>query len=256
MMKSRRIRFKFLGGLVIAILTCFYTKTGAKENNLTIYYFHRPPYYFKTNGASPKGFIMTFVVKVFERAGLEVDFQEFPPKRILEELKKPKRACSPGWFKTPDREKLYLFSAPIYRDAPLTFVMSRQNAEDSKITVKEMIAFIRSSRVPGLICGFSYGPFLDSIFSKEELFTRCISTSVVNVLKMIATKRVDFTIIFSEEFGYIFNNYPELRKSLATMVIDGVHEGNKRYLMCSKGLSERTIERINESIRSIVSWLD
>lgn len=39
---------------------------------------------------------MAFFEKVLEKSGIKARFQELPPKRILDDLKKPKNACSPG----------------------------------------------------------------------------------------------------------------------------------------------------------------
>lgn len=246
---------RWYGGLFCLILTCIILQvTPARGEELTIYYFHRPPYYVRT-GTIPKGFLMVFVNRVLESSGIKPVYVEIPPKRILEELKKPQQACSPGWFKTPDRERDYIFSAPIYRDAPLTFIVRKNQDVPSKVSLDELLKFLRSSRFPGLICGFSYGPFLDSVFSKEQT-SRCVGAPVVNVVKMVAAGRLDFTITFPEEFGYIAKNYPELLEILITIPIDGIPEGNKRYLMCSKGLHEELLARINAGIRELVSWLD
>lgn len=241
--------------LLVSSVNFFFIEGMADQSNLIIYYFHRPPYYIKTDNL-PKGFIMAFVRKVIEKSGIGVTFEEMPPKRILEELKKPRRACSPGWFKTPDREKLYLFSAPIYRDAPMTFIMARSKDEKfQKITVEETVAFIRSSQKPGIICGFSYGPYLDALFSREQI-SRCVTTSVLNVLKMVSIGRLDLTIMFSEEFGYIAANHPELLSMLSVISVEGSHAGSRRYLMCSKGIEKELFERINKNITELVDWLE
>ena len=226
-----------------------------EKPKLTIYYLHRPPYYVRTDD-KPQGFIMILTRKVFEKAGIEVEFKEIPPKRILHELTKPQPACSPGWFKTPEREKLYLFSAAIYQNAPLTFVARKsENNGRTKISLDEMITFLKASRRPGLICGFSYGPFLDALFASAQT-TECLSTSVLNVLKMVAEGRADFTILSPEELGYLISRYPDLKESLAIISIEGIPEGNRRYIMCSKGVPSHVMESINEAIRAIVPWID
>jgi len=84
---------------------------------------------------------MILTRKVFEKAGIEVEFKEIPPKRILHELTKPQPACSPGWFKTPEREKLYLFSAAIYQDAPLTFV-ARKSEDNGRTRIRRAMEVI------------------------------------------------------------------------------------------------------------------
>jgi uncharacterized protein (TIGR02285 family) len=240
--------------LVLAAMAVGQFAFALEEEKLMIYYFNRPPYYIKSDGI-PRGFIMIFVKRVLDLAGIEAHYVELPPKRILAELKKPHQACSPGWFKTPDRETDYIFSAPIYKDAPLTFVMEKRHEAPSRVTVDELLKFLRSSRSPGLICGFSYGPFLDAVFSKEQS-AKCVSTPVLNAVKMVAAGRLDFTITFPEEFGYIARNYPELVEMLTVVPIDGSSDGNKRHLMCSKGLRKDFLDRINVAIRQMLPWLD
>lgn len=240
---------------LIGLLAIASSCVAAEKEDLLIYYFHRPPYYIRTDGI-PKGFIMAFVEKVLEKSGIKARFQELPPKRILESLKTPKNACSPGWFKTPEREELYLFSAAIYRDAPMGFVVRKPwNGSPERISLHDLKFFIKSSRNPGFICGFSYGPSINDIFSYTHV-SRCITTSVVNIIKMVSLGRVDFTIVSLEEFGYIIVNHPDLRESLWVMTIQGTDNDNKRYLMCSKGISPELFERINQNILEIVSWLD
>ncbi|MEJ5300049.1 MAG: transporter substrate-binding domain-containing protein [Thermodesulforhabdaceae bacterium] len=244
---------KNISAIIILATIASYGFASDDVSKLTVYYFHRPPYYVKTDG-EPKGFLMVFVERVLEKAGIEAEFKEVPPKRILEELKKPQLACSPGWFKTPEREELYLFSATIYQNAPLTFVVTKSK-EKTRITLDEISNLFKSSRDPGIVCGFSYGPFLDAVFSTEKA-TRCISTDVLNVVRMVSAGRVDFTLISPEELGYIASIYPELRESIAMVPIEGIPEGNRRYLMCSKGVTPDMMDRINRAIHELVSWLD
>ncbi len=224
-----------------------------KAEELKVYYFHRPPYYEKTP-QGPGGFLMNISKLIFEKAEIKVTYEEMPPKRILETLKKPKPACSVGWFKTPQRETFLQFSKPIYISISSVIVARKEeNIEPVDIKKLRKLFSLSPGRI-GIICSFSYGTHIDLII--KELDETCSTTNVINLFKMTAGRRLAFVLSFPEEAGYILKNYEDLGKKLTMIPVEGISQNFIRHIVCSKATPATIMERLNSEIQKRLWWLD
>jgi len=140
----------------------------SSEERLTVSYLERPPYYF-TENEKAGGFLIDLSGKIFKKAGIEVEFVEMPPKRIMAEIKrKDNFHCSVGWFKKAERERFAKFSRPIYQNKPIVILTAKKNeALFSKYkTLKEV--FSDKSLLLGVMADFSYGEYIDNLIEKAS----------------------------------------------------------------------------------------
>ncbi len=68
---------------------------------------------------------------------------------------------------------------------------------------------------------------------------------------MLEGKRFDYIFMSSEETAWFLSNKFTFKNSLKSLNIDNASEGNERYLLFSKGVSDEVIQKINSAIITI-----
>lgn len=218
---------------------------------LLIFYFHRPPYYVERTEGEPTGFLVEITRMVFRKADIPYKFLKMPPKRILLRIRQKEYSCSVGWFRNAERELFASFSSPIYRNKPLCIVMRKSQVAGfpSRPTLQRIF---ESGLTLGVIDSFSYGAWVDDKIAKLSPRLYKFSGNQSNVLNMIMKSRLDYMLMAPEESHYIFNNNQEVRDKLKCIRIADAPEGNLRYLMFSRGVDQRIIERLNAAIEEVI----
>lgn len=246
---------------ITRILACFiltgifWTLPAAAETAapvLTVYYFHRPPYYIKQGDRAPGGFLVDVTRIVLDQAGISYQLIELPPKRILQKIEQNEYCCSIGWFKNPEREKFALFSDIIYQNRP-TVIVVRQGAASGFSEKPALKQLMESHLVLGVIEGFSYGPKIDAAISLFKPKIYGISGDSENLLKMICNQHLDYAFMAPEEAAYIVGKDSLLKPVLQIIEIDEEPMGNERYLMFSKMAGSEIVDRVNAAIQIVKS---
>ena len=240
-------RWAIAGLLAGLLLTA--VSVAAKES-MTVYYFHRPPYYVKDATGQAGGFLVEATRLVLDEAKIPFHFEQMPPKRILNRLREPSPACSPGWFKTPERERFARFSQPIYRNRPLCIIINRQLAmrfdEGS-----EMTRILSSGLTLGVVDGFSYGRWADAHIADLGPKIYRLAGNQGSLLEMVLRNRVNYMFIASEEAAYIFAHDDRAAAMGRIVPIADAPEGNPRHIMFSPGVDEQTVSRIDVAIEKV-----
>lgn len=225
-------------------------RAADRQQAITVYYIHRPPYYINTGNITPSGFIINIGIMIFKQAGLSCQFVELPPKRILQEIRQQEYACSIGWFKNPERMVFAAFSQPIYQNQPTIMVM-RQGYEYGLPAKPTLQQVMESPLVLGVINGFSYGSKIDDAISRFKPSIYGISGDSENLLKMISMNRLDYVFMAPEEANFFISRDFLLKSGLQIVAIADEPEGNYRYIMFSKGVPRQIIDRIDAAIEVI-----
>lgn len=217
---------------------------------IRLYAFHRPPYY-SFDGPAPAGFLLELSKSVLEAANIPYIIQEMPPQRILEQIKSnQERACSPGWFLSPEREEFALFTDPLYVNAPMGAALRAESLYQipARPTVKQLL---RSGLILGLKSGFSYGEVLDEqlLEYKDRAYVATIDNE--QFLRMIAKSRIDFAFMEPEEYSWLVQKTPELAATLRFLTPSDAPSGQSRRLMCSKALGQETLQAINTALSKV-----
>jgi uncharacterized protein (TIGR02285 family) len=233
--------------LVIAELV---SKTGFAQP-LQILYSVRPPYYIVEENGNFSGLVSGPVFETLKQAGIKSDWKVLSPKRQLEAIRQDLGpACSPGWFKKPEREEFAKFSVPVYRDRPQILVMrpaDHRNLKHEKIT-----ALLADPKYRlGVKLGYSYGGFFDGLI--KDLKPKTISTSqdLSGMAKMLQGKRFDYFITTPEEFQVLFSTDQRSRSDVVAAEFNDIPPGNHRYLMCSKSVPDNVLETFNRAFHKM-----
>lgn len=216
---------------------------------LEIVYEPRPPYVIKTEG-SLQGLVATPLLKALQSAKIDYELKMKPSKRHLHEIKGNHHAmCAIGWFKNPEREIFARYSDPLYQDRPMGIMTRKDNQQvlkhqniNSLIQDKALSVLTKTS--------YSYGKFIDEELKHQQTKTREVDVDNIKMLTLIAKKRADYLFISFEEASELLKTHP-LHESLQFIPLEGMPEGNARYLICSKKTDPVLIETINAHLKPL-----
>jgi uncharacterized protein (TIGR02285 family) len=223
--------------------------TEERQEAITIHYHNRRPFYMR-DGDRVHGLVIDPIARAFEAAGITYVWRETPAKRQLEIIAAgEERSCGAGWFKTPEREAFARYSLPIYRDNPFVAVVrAADDFLDGRPTLEQ--AF-KDKRLHLLVKkGYSYGPSIDKLL--QTLAPQRITTTADNqdILKMIEHHRADYSLITEEEASDLLEG-PEVGGDRFKIVrFADMPEGGKRYIICSKKVSEEEMARLDAAIQA------
>ncbi len=212
--------------------------------SLEIIYEPRVPYIVE-NDKSIEGFVATPLIKALQKSNIKYTLKNKPSKRHLSEIASNKNPiCAIGWFKNTNRERFAKFSKHIYQDKPLGILTHRlthikENSDIEKIAQENKFkVLIKES--------YSYGDFLDGLI--KDMIIKKTDAKNYNMVTMIAKRRADMMFISYEEAMHYLDEH-KYKSRIKFIPLSGMPEGNKRYLICSKSVDDKTIEKINRNIK-------
>lgn len=219
---------------------------------LSVEYLEFPPYYFTNKDMEPDGFLLKLAAEAFSKAGVQVAYESLSAGQILNHMRSERPVCSIGWFKTPEREAFARFSREIYRNRPLEVIYLKKN--DSLFAEYRTLAELmrdRSLRF-GAAKGYSLGRTVDAIIAESAPATEMVNGGYADLFRLLAAEGISYFLAASEHVdGQIRRNHlnPDL---FASKQMADIPEGNKRYLMYSRGVPEAVIRRIDKALGEIV----
>lgn len=222
---------------------------------VTIHYHNRRPYYVNING-EVHGLVADAVSTVMKYADIEFTWLKTPAKRQLDIIRANATAtCAAGWFKTEKRQEFAKFTLPVYQDQPFVAISRKDN---ELIGDNESLdRLFAESRLRLLVkSGYSYGAYIDDKIEKFK--PRQVVTTADNktMLHMLQTHRAEYCFMTEEE-AYDLLLFSGLNKMEFKVVhLYAVPSGNKRYLICSKKVSNATIDQIDASIKHLQNVRD
>ncbi|WP_353116367.1 transporter substrate-binding domain-containing protein [Nitratidesulfovibrio sp.] len=234
--------------------------TGQTNNpaprELAILAFHRPPYYTFEQGVAG-GFLIDAVRGVLDAAHIPYHVTEMPPKRIVALFQQDStvHACSPGWYRTREREQFARFSAPIYRNQPPVAVL-RADVALRTDGGRGLTGLLATGLRMVLRDGFSYGPALDEALARSRAPVYRSTADNAALLEMLASARYDMTLMEQEEATELLRRSPRLLQALQLVPLTGQDalpgQPQTRHLMCGGGVDEATMRRIDEAIATVL----
>lgn len=241
----RFLLFTFLGFMALHMRSMAYGET------LQLIYEHRPPYHINMGNGVVEGVLAGRVARALDMAKIKSIWVEHPSQRQMETIKQGSiDVCALGWFKKPEREKFAKFSDVIYQDRPQIIIRHALNTAEIQHTTLE--GFFGDSRYNlGVKIGYSYGSFVDGLLVKKIPPTVRTTQGVMGMFKMLLGKRFDYMISTPEEFMGMSTSLGPAVKNLAVSELSDAPEGNKRYLMCSKKVSNELIQRFNKALAQL-----
>ncbi len=217
------------------------------SETIEIDFEERPPYVVKDE-KSLKGILGSVVVEAFDKADIEYILMEKPSKRHLHEIKANReKLCAIGWFKNSEREEYGKYSDYLYQDKPMGVITRRDDTRFEKLSGID--GLLEDKNLKLLVkASYSYGAFIDEKIQKYNTPKQEVYSDNIKMLTLISKKRADYLFISYEEAEDILEE-SKLKDRLKFVEIDGMPEGNKRYLICSKKVSDEEIAKINSYIK-------
>ena len=243
---------KKLRWTLLALAFSIQCHAASESPELTVYYFERLPFFGTQNG-QPAGLLIDISKRIFDIAGIHYTFVQMPVRRLFDQLKDPRNACTVGALKTSDRASVYTYSDDfIYQDMPFMAIINanRRRVISEEPTVREIL---QSTLRLGVIEGYAYGEWLDTNLLKYAPNAQKINIGddTTKMHRMITNGRFDYMFAVAEEAHYVIDNHPEYAPMLTTVKIADAPTGNKRYLLCSKGIDDVLMQRINSAIAQL-----
>jgi uncharacterized protein (TIGR02285 family) len=213
----------------------------------------KPPYSYVENGIQ-RGFLLERTQRILDYAGIKASFVDLPPKRIFREIENNTEAiCSFGWYKIPEREKYAKFSPPIHQDRPHVVLASARAAAgiSQHGSLKTLLADAELRLA--VVDGVSYGPELDEMIGHFAGTLDRSLISPIQVARKLALDRADFMFIDQEDLEYLMSSHPGLRSAgLVRFDYPDLPPGLKRYILCSRQVSDRTMARIGRAVTRVL----
>jgi polar amino acid transport system substrate-binding protein len=229
---------------------------AAKDEPLvTVAYRDKPPYSYTKDG-KPTGFLLERTMEIFKRAGVDAQYEEVPVKRIVRDIQDDRTpVCSPSWYKLPERELFARFSLPIHQDEPHMLLASTRSFEKMKSikSLKELFA-TKELRL-GKVSGTSYGPELDAMISATEQEVMDSMVTPMGLARMIKAKRADYMLIDVEDYRFLNKDGDVDTEEVTPFKFPDMPPGLKRYIMCSKSVSAKTMAKLDRAIQQVVPRL-
>nr|WP_206486453.1 transporter substrate-binding domain-containing protein [Thalassotalea sp. G2M2-11] len=244
--------------IVLSILLCVVPQVKASEQPLHVMFLQRAPFSFHVND-QPQGVLIDVINEVSQQQNIKIKYQQVESWfDLLKALKRNVNACSLGPYKTKQRELDYKYSDAIYQEAPYLVIANTKVAKKFGVSVS-LDELFASHFVFGAQKGFSYGEYVDKKLANKksgilELSYLTITGQAIeqrHEFSLLNLGRVDYVLMNADEYYWNVQNAALDMKNITDLSIQDPLARNNRYLMCSKGTSDKTILTINEGIRQL-----
>ncbi|WP_320007748.1 transporter substrate-binding domain-containing protein [Maridesulfovibrio sp.] len=243
--------FTAISYISLTLSVLFILRDVALAAHLTIGYIELPPYYFTDAQHKPAGFLIDLTQKIMDRAGHECCYKSMPSNRILHTIQKESSFVSIGWFKTNERLEYAKFSQPIYENKPIVVLIRRDNYDrfQNLDTLQEILE--QHKFKTGLIAGHSMGEYVDNLLGKYPQAAHKLSGTTIQLVRMLHSNHIDFCLLAPKEIATIIEQSNLDKNDFYSMPMADISTGNKRYLMFSQDIPDKTIKKINKAIAKI-----
>jgi len=185
----------------------------------------------------------------FQNAGIAHYWVKTPSKRQMKILKENKgKDCLVGWFKNAERKKFAKYTKSIYQNKPMIglALFSNTNIDGGKsvenVLQNQNLLLLTKS-------GYSYGKYLDNAIEKFKPNSYTVTVENINMLMMLNFARADYFFTTEEEMKGLITSAGFSLGDYKTIHFSNMPLGNKRYILCSKNVKDKTIEKLNEWIK-------
>ena len=173
--------------------------------------------------------------------------------RREEEIRQGRRLCTPGLFRTPEREKLLAFSLPalIHLDNRLVVRADRVGSLPRERPLRLAALLADPTLIGGVIADRSFAPNIDPLLRQSagapNLVTRTLKSA--QLFEMLTHGDIDYTILFPHEAAYLAQAVGK-RDSVRVLPIADTPAHIVTHVACSGGAwGEATIAAVDRVLR-------
>lgn len=228
----------------------FFTPSIKAEEVITVAWRAKPPHQYIENGVE-KGILLERAKQVFTLANIPHRFAEEPAKRIWSHFTDgSKNYCSFGWYKIQERESKVRYSGIFHTDPPHTLLVNPVVVEQvtSHHTLNSLLN--DTSLTLGVVDAVSYGPVLDAMIKNSKNKIERSTASPMIMARMVGANRASFMFIDREDWEFLKDKEEGL-KMIRQIDLQGMPPGLNRYIICSKDVSTRQMQKINTALQKI-----
>jgi len=243
-LKSTKISFLTFLSILLIINTYVFS-----DDRIRIHYNERPPYLITVSTGLVTGLTADVARIAFQNAGIAHHWIKTPSKRQMKILKQNKgKDCLVGWFKNRERETFAKYTKVIYQNKPMIGLSLFSN---TNIDSGESIETILENKDLVLLrkSGYSYGSYLDNAIEKYKPNSYTVTVENINMLMMLNFARADYFFTTEEEMKGLISSAGFSLGDYKTIRFQNMPKGNKRYILCSKKVKDRTIKKLNDWIK-------
>lgn len=215
---------------------------------VTVYFSERPPFSI-VEGQT--GILVNLTKVILAEAGVRARFIELPASRILDLLRTGQAdALGIGYYRTPERESWGKFSLALYQDGPpVAVVNARASARvGNPVRLDDLLA---SGLTLGVKGGASLGPVLDQKVRAQGLVPLETVVEVPQLLRMVNSGRMDYTLLCQEEAEYLLRTDPALGPGLVVTRLTDAPAGSPRYFLYPAAFDPALAARIDAAIEKV-----
>ncbi len=217
---------------------------------ISVAWREKPPYHY-TEGGVEKGFLRFRTIRIFEEAGVPLQFVDEPTKRVWASLQAGKpNYCAMGRYKTLERASYTQYTHALHIDPPQYLLTS--SALLGKIKSHKTLAAVLADRnlEVGLIDGGSYGPELDALVRAGANKVTVRTVDSATLMRMVAVGRMSYTFADRYSWDHIRARDP-LVASLHPVDLPDMVPGMTRYIVCSKNMPPQVMQRLDKAIERL-----
>ncbi|MBG3877767.1 amino acid ABC transporter substrate-binding protein [Desulfovibrio oxamicus] len=246
-----------LGILLLVLAACAaplcaaHAATSAPQlREITVYVYHRPPFFTATPD-SQGGPLVEMTLLALERAGLKPRLVTSTFTEILASFRADAPfACTPGVYRTPERETFARFIGPLYVPLPPVIVVRRADA-GLAASARSLDSLLAGGLRVVLGDGYWYGDWLARALERTGTSPTRTREENAQMLRSIVNGAHDISFMSHEEAGHLLRTHPDLGASLTLRPVPGNPDGESRFLMLAKGVDAATAGRIDAALREL-----
>jgi len=170
--------------------------------------------------------------------------------RREEQFHRGEPLCTPGLFRTAEREKFLVFSIPalIHLDNRLVFLTSNASAFEGSGPVDLEAILKRQDMVGGIVNQRSFAPNIDLLVrqyaNSKNVVLRALRPQ--QMFELMLNSEIDYTILFPHEAAFLGHQLKTLTKTKVRPIV-GTPPYIFTHVACTKSAwGEATIARINK----------
>jgi len=204
------------------------------------------PFIEKGPDGEVRGPVVERVGAIAAAAGLRLQWVgSVPRSRIMAEMEAGRPACMANARKTPERERLFKFSQPIFK-APDYRVFLRKDAADRHQTLADLLNDLEL--IFGVLLGVSLGPELDALLKEQTSNLMVTRGSMVDLVRLLHAGRIDYIIVDALDYQIAAAHEGVPPAETAARVFPDLPRAEPGRIMCAQTVPDDVIVRLDRAI--------
>lgn len=217
---------------------------------ITVFIYHRPPF-FTATPETRGGPLVEMTLLALERAGLKPRLVTSTFTEILATFRAGAPfACTPGVYRTPERETFARFIGPLYVPLPPVIVVRRTDA-GLAASARSLDSLLAGGLRVVLGDGYWYGAWLAQALERTGTSPTRTRDENARMLRSIMDGTHDISFMSHEEAAHLLRTHPDLGSSLTLRPVPGNPTAEPRYLMVARGVDAATAARIDAALSEL-----